>query len=233
MDTDDIIVLGDKVELLLEDNNIYRTRIEDLTDTGLLLVALPSIGGVPAPLYIDDKISLSFYRETGRYIATVEVVAFENQGDARFVWLLQVAAPHRQQRRGDFRLPARLDVTVCEYIDGLERDLPLYEEIEHELATLKEKASTKDISVTGVALKSNREYEYGEKYLLKVFLDGKQPGIKPFLVCAEVMRSSQTEESRINFIGMRYYGAANNRSEVLSRYLFAEQLKIMRNRRYD
>jgi len=230
MQADEIIVLGDQVELILEDNKTYKTKIEDVTDTGLLLVAVPSLGGIQAPLYIDDRISLGFYRESGRYTTTMEVVAFEKQGEAQFVWLLQITVPFHHQRRGEFRLPTIMDVNVCEYVDGIEKEIPLFGEVGKTVVV--EKVSTRDISVSGVAIKTTRDYEYGEKYLLKMPLEGPQQNTKPFLVCAEVMRVTQSSDGRINFIGMQYYGISNNRSEILARFVFSQQQQLIRQRRY-
>jgi len=232
MEEEDIIILGDKVELVLEDNKIYKTKIEDLTDTGLYLVAVPSLGGVPAPLYLDDRISVGFYRESGRFTATMEVVAFEKQGEAPYVWLMQITTPSKQQRRGEFRLPTRLEVNICEYKDGMETSLPVFGEANEQ--EIMENVNTRDISVSGVAFKSKKEYNAGEKYLLKVYIEDQQARSQPFLVCAEVMRALKLPDSRVQHIGMRYCGMTNNRSEVLSRYVFSEQQKIIRQgRRFD
>jgi len=226
---DEIIVIGDNVELILDDNRVYKTKIEDAADPGLFLVAVPSLGGIPAHLYINDRISFGFYRTAGRYATTMEVVAFEKQNLVNYVWLMQMAPAYKQQRRDAYRLPVSIRVQVCEYIDDIELNLPLYGDLGEE--TLLESVNTMDISITGIALKSSRPYESGEKYLLKIYFAGQQGESRPLLVCAEVMRCLPTHEPTIKKIGMRYYGETRNRGDILSRYIFTQQQKLIKQRK--
>jgi len=229
MDEDDIIVLGDQVELALENNRIYKTKIEDMTDNGLYFAAVPSLGAKPAPLYIGDKISLGYYRSTGRFSATMEVVAFEKQNDITFVWLMQKTAPVRQQRRDAYRLRTSLEVQVFEYTEDLEKYLQLCGEMEGH--TVLDNVTTRDVSVTGIALRTKRGYEPGEKYLLRMRFPEQPISAKSFLVCAEVVRSSPTREKGANYIGMRFIGVTNNMSDVLSKYVFTQQQILIKQKK--
>jgi len=229
MQADDIIVLGDKVELVLDDNRVYKTKVEDLTDTGLFLVAVPSLGAMPARLYLNDRIIVGFYRQVGRFITTMEVVAFEKQREIQYVWLLQITQPFKQQRRDAYRLPISIGVQVCEYTDWIENELPLYGD--EDRGAIIENVNTIDISITGIALRSSRLYEHGEKYQLKIFFADRQEGAKPFLICSEVMRCLPTRETHVSKIGMRFYAATRNRGDILSRYIFTQQQRLIKQRK--
>jgi len=229
MQADDIIVIGDKVELTLENNQVYKSKVEDKTDSGLILIAVPNLWGTYAPLYIGEEISLGFYRESGWFTTKMEAVSFEKQGEAQFVWLMQMEAPHRHQRRDAYRLPVRLRVKVYEYKDGMEKDIKHSgNEAEHDTI---EETNTKDVSIGGISFTTKRGYEPGEKYLLKVFLEESPGQVKPFLVCAEVMRTVPTNDSKVNSIGMQFQGVTYNGSEVLSKYVVGQQQILIKQRR--
>ena len=226
---EDLILLGERVEIITGNNRVYISKVEDLIKDGVFLVNVPTLGGQPVPLYVGDRVDVGFYRETGRYATTMEVMAFENIDEVRFVWLQQKTEPHRQQRRDAYRLPIMLKVKVCEYKEGMEKDLPIFGETA-EQGTVDE-VKTRDISIGGVAIATKREYGAGEKYLLKVFLDDQQKNSDPLLVCAEVIRASQPHDEKVGDIGLRFHAATNNRSEVLSKYVFNQQQKQIKKRR--
>ena len=229
MQADDIIVIGDKIELTLEGNRVYKSKVEDISETGLILVTVPTLWGMYAPIYAGEKISLGFFRESAWYTSTMEVESFVKQGEAHFVWLLQVTPPHRHQRREAYRLPVRLKVKVREYTDGMEKDLVQsgsgagHVEIEE--------ANTRDVSIGGLAITTKRFYEPGERYLLEVFLDETPDRTRPFLVCAEVMRAAPTSDNRANSIGLQFKGVTNNGNEVLSKYVLTRQQKLIQQRK--
>ena len=229
MQSDDIIVLGDKVELILDDDRVFTTKVEDLTGTGLFLVAVPTLEAMPAHLYMNDKIIVGFYRHAGRFVTTMEVVAFEKQKEVQYVWLMQLTQPFKQQRRDAYRLPIDIKVHVCEYVEEMEKALPLYGAADG--GTIIEKINSIDLSITGIALRSSRSYESGEIYQLKIFFADRPGDTRPFLVCSEVMRCLPTRESKVSKIGMRYYGASRSRGDILSKYVFTQQQKLIKQRK--
>ena len=233
MQEDDIIALGDKVELTLENNRVYKSMIQDMTGSELFLVATPSLKGRLAPLYLNDKISMSYFRESAVYTMTVEVVAFEKQGEVQFVWLLQITEPSRYQRRDAYRLPIRLKVKVREYVDGMEMNLPLHENaaVQNPLSNPIESVNTKDLSIGGISIMTKRKYKPGEKYLLEVSMDGSQDNVRQFLICAEVKRIIPSDDNKSAFIGMQFFGVTNNRSEILSRYVLRRQQILIKQQK--
>jgi hypothetical protein len=121
MHDDSEIIVGDKVDLFKEKGRHYKTMIEDIYEGGLYLVGVPSIGGIPMMIHVDDEISLVFYRESGIFIAPMKVAAFEKSGEVRYALLFLKGAPEREQRRGAFRLPVRVKVLICEQSDDAEK----------------------------------------------------------------------------------------------------------------
>jgi len=115
MKNDDVIKLGDMVDLAGHKNRMYRTKIEDMTPNGLFLVGVPRFSGAPMPIHVNEDIYLVYYRPNGRFIVRMNVVGFEKRGDIRYVWLYQKTEPYKDQRREAFRVPVRRAVSVCEH----------------------------------------------------------------------------------------------------------------------
>jgi len=86
---DDVIVVGDKVDLVTRTGKVYRTMIEDRLGNGPYLAGIPHRKGVHMFVAQDDDIYVVFYRESGRYIAHMKVVALEKRGEIRYMWLAQ------------------------------------------------------------------------------------------------------------------------------------------------
>jgi c-di-GMP-binding flagellar brake protein YcgR len=120
MQDDSEIIVGEKVELVQGNDRFYKTMIEDIYEGGVHLVGVPSVGGVPILLYVDDEVDIIFHRKSGKYAATMKVIAFEKRGEIRYVLLQQKAQAHKDQRRGAYRLPVRMKVLICEQTNGTE-----------------------------------------------------------------------------------------------------------------
>jgi c-di-GMP-binding flagellar brake protein YcgR len=228
-DEGSIIVVGDKVELIGEKNRAYRTMIEEVTEKSLYLAGVPSQGGIPMLLHVNDIVPMVFYRESGRYVARMKVAGFEKVREVRYVLLLLTEEPQRDQRRGAFRLPARLKTLVCEYIDEIEKKLPIYTDIPGTVTV--DTIGSKDISVTGIALTTKRLYVPGEKYLLRLNLSESVESATPFYICAAVTRSLPGQVKDSFFVGMRYFGQTRTMNEALSKYVFTRQQKIIKQQR--
>jgi len=261
MRDDSEIVVGEKVDLVKEKGRFYRTMIEDMYGGGSYLVGVPSIGGIPMLLHVDDEVFMVFYRESGRYIAPMRVAAFEKSGEIRYALLLQKSEPQRDQRRGAFRLPARMKVLVCEYEEGMEKRLAAAETSKASEETAEpdagedgdgaapadaaetddggntnvietvtlEAVASKDISLTGISISTKREYRPGEVYLLKLHLRDPLEK-KPFTVCARVTRAYPGHDRGTFHVGLRFIGLTRNMNEALSRYVYALQQKLLKQR---
>lgn len=230
MRNDDLITIGDKVELVKAGGRTYKTMIEDFTGNGFFLAGVPSSGGMPMTLRPGEELTLNFSRESGKYSAGVSVVGFEKRGEVRYAWLMQRSRPRIHQRREAFRLPAEIKVLICGYEDEVEHKLRLNEDID--AAEILETVSSKDISVTGAALVVRRKYELAEKLLLKTYLSErqlKQP--PPFIICAKVVRLVPELYRGRNCVGIQFFGQTKGMHEYLSKYMLNQQQKQIRQRK--
>jgi hypothetical protein len=224
-----VIVVGDKVDLVGEKGRLYRTMIEDVTENVLYLVGVPSHGGIPMLLHVDEEVFMVFYRESGRYIARFRVAGFEKKGEIRYAMLLLKEKPHHDQRREAYRLRSRMKSQICEYEDGIEMDLPVIGDIAE--AVVLETVSSRDVSITGVALITKNDYMPGEKFLLRMYFGIQTPAPPPFLICAKVMRTTHGFEKDTYNKGMKFFGQTRNMHEFLSRYILDQQQKQIKQRR--
>ena len=230
---DKIIVVGDLVDLAPKDGGApFRTKIEDRTENGVLLVNLPGSGRLDAIIHPDDILALTYYRETGRYTAQVKVEGFARDKGIRYMMLTQVSEPVRDQRRMYFRLPVSLDVTMYAYTERVEKKVSVREEIDKAKAIALETAGTKDISITGIAVLSKNEYKTGSKFILDIFFKENHQGKEaPFTIFAEVMRTDYELRKNMYRLGMHFFGQSQKMSEFLARYVLKNQQKQIKQQR--
>ena len=232
MSVNHVLAAGDKVELFAaDDERAFKTVVWEVFFDGAVLVALPVYGSIPMLIHEGDEISLVYFRESGRYTVQTRAAGFLKKDEVTYARLVRLSEPIKSQRREFFRLPVRLDVAVCKCSDdginiiaGVSR---------HDIAEVVEleTAETKDLSVTGVAIESKKEYKSGEKYLLQISLSDISKEVKPIEVHAEVVRKSYDHDRKKYMIGMRFYDQAAGTSEFLAKYVLARQQKqIMRKR---
>ena len=224
------LVVGDKVELIKEAGRFYKTMIEDDHGGGAYLVGVPSYGGIPMLLHINDEVLAVFYRESGRYVSPMRVLKLTKEGEVRYALLIQKSKPRRHQRREAFRLPVSLRAAICEYSEGIEEEL-LADAETPETAAL-EAALCLDISVTGISFTTKRQYAPGDCCLLRLYMGYRQNAMAPFDICAEVMRSSPGLKRGTYYTGFRFFGQSKRMNDHLSRYVFTEQQKQIKQRRH-
>jgi len=229
MREDNVLYIGDKIELVKGKGRVYKTMVEDIIEGVSYLVGVPSYGGIPMLLHDNDDVIVVFYRDSGRYIVPVKVLAIEKKGEVRYAHLLLKTQPHRDQRREAFRVPVRIRMLICEHSDEIEKKLSAYEDIT-DVVTLETVAS-KDISVSGISFITKREYMLGEKYMLKLHLADTLSNESPFIICAEIVRISRAVEANTYNIGMHFFGQSRPMVEKLSKYMLAQQQKQIKQRR--
>jgi hypothetical protein len=228
MREDNILIVGDKIDLIGDRSRVYKAMIEDVVENILYLVGVPRHSGVPMPLHVNDEVTLIFYRDSGRYITRMRVAGFERKGEIRYALLIMLSKPEQDQRRGAYRLSARLEVQVCEYIEDMEKKLTGYGDV-REMPVL-ESTSSRDISVTGIGILTKNDYELGEKRLLKIYFSKQRAKTLPFLICGKATRYIPWPGIGVNNVGMQFFGQTKNMNEYISRYVLKEQQKQIRNR---
>jgi len=233
------IVVGDKVDLVTRTGSVHRTMIEDKLDNGPFLAGVPSTKGIHMPVSEDDDVYVVFYRQSGRFIAQMKVVALENRGGVRYMWLTQKTRAQKNQRREAYRLPVNFEVQIFEYIEEIHKGLT-YVSNEVEAEAL-EVGNCRDLSVTGIALLTKRQYELGENYLLSLHLDRTPDSIRtrsindkstPALhLTATVRRCIPWRTTNTFNTGMQFFGMTESMSDGIAKYVLNEQQKQIKKRR--
>jgi len=229
MEKDLVLVLGDKIDITTDGRRFFKTSVGDIYKNGQVLIGPPTYRNTQMELHMFDEIYLVFYRDSGRYITQMRVVDFQTKDGVRYALLEQMIIPEKDQRREVYRLPLGLETLLCEYTDGIEMMLEMKDDIPD--AEIITEARTRDISVTGTSLLTSRECCLGEKYLLKMYLDGGRGKKTPFIICATVMRSEKSLKTDMFEIGMRFFGLTKTKSEYLSKYVLRQQQQIIVKRR--
>jgi len=232
------IIVGDKVDLVTPMGAVYRTMIEDRLDNGPFLAGVPNRKGVHMSVDRGDDIYLVFYRESGRYIAQMKVIALENRGGIRYMWIQQKTMAQKNQRREAFRLPVSFEVQIFEYMEDVEKGLTY---VKDEVRAISlEVVNSRDISVTGIALLTKKQYELGEQFLLSMHLgrtssnlkagsdDDKTPALH---LTATVRRCIPWRTSNTYNTGMQFFGMTESMSEGVARYVLTEQQRQIKRRR--
>jgi len=236
---DEIIVIGDKVDIVAQSGIVYRSMIEDRLNNGPFLVGVPNRKGIYMHVEDDDSIYLVFYRASGRYIAQMKVVATEKRGEIRYMWLMQVTRAQKNQRREAFRLAVEFIVQIFEFVENAEQGLRY---VDNETGdALLETVTCRDISVTGIALLTKRQYEFDEKCLLSLHLDRTPASIRnkslkdsssPALhLTATVKRCIPWRTGNIFNTGMQFFGMTESMSDGIAKYVLNEQQKQIKRRR--
>jgi len=235
---DEVIAVGDKVDIVTQSGQVYRTMIEDQVGEGPFLAGVPNKKGVYMYVNQDDDIYLVFYRETGRYIAQMKVVGLEKRGELRYMWLMQKTKAQKNQRRQAFRLPVDFDVRIYEYVEE-EKEGQAYVGGEAVGAVL-ESVNSRDVSVTGIALLTRRKYELKDMYTLSLYMDRNAVSVrtKPItestpvlMLTATVRRCVPWRTSNVFNTGMEFIGMTEAMSDGMAKYVLSEQQKQIKRRR--
>ena len=236
---DDVIVVGDKVDLVTRTGKVYRTMIEDRLGNGPYLAGIPHRKGVHMFVAQDDDIYVVFYRESGRYIAHMKVVALEKRGEIRYMWLAQKSMAQKNQRREAFRLPVSFNVQIFDIVDEKKDKTAAKEKVK---AIALELASSRDLSVTGVALLTGRQYELEERYLLGLHLGKTSANVISGTIAtttdeASVLNLTATVKRCIPWrtgntfnTGMHFLGLTEAMSDGIARYVLTEQQRQIKRR---
>ena len=229
MNNDLTLVIGEKIEITNDKMSYYKTNIGDMYSNGQILVGAPLYKGQVLRMRMDDEVDMAFYRESGRYSTKMRVVGFQRKDSVKYTMLEQLTAPEKNQRRDFYRLSTRSTAELYKYEYGAEVALVL-KDTSNEAEFIAE-ARARDISVTGVALITKHECKLGEKYLMRLRLDGTWERTKPFFICAKVVRSDYISESGMYDVGMNFFGLTRSRREFLTKYILGQQQKRILQRK--
>lgn len=223
---------GDRVELYSKDKNTYRAIVSEVTDNNLLYVTVPTLRSVLMQIDVGDEIYLTFFREKGRYVVRTSAKELLDIDGIKHVSLEQLSEPEIRQQREFYRLPVRLKTVVYKIIQGGDAATGDHSEVHDEAEVVEfETAETKDLSVAGVGIESSREYNKGEKYQLRIYLNFSKDDVRQVLTFVDVMRAEMNEESKMYKVGMRFFGLTADTMSELSKFVIkAQQQQIVRKR---
>ena len=213
------IKIREKLDLYLGKGPYYRTVAEDISEDNTLLVSIPTFRGIPIILRPGQEVNLYFYRENGRYVIKARVVGFELSGQIRLARLFALSAPERQQRRESFRISAMLRTILRPYYLGPFPYKPVPEE-EQEM----EEAPTFNLSATGVAVRTTREYQPGERLYLRIFLSWPQPKSAPLEITGEIKQVVKTDNVKNIFqLGIMFIDASEDMASHITKFVLMEE----------
>ena len=225
MPRDTTLIVGDKIDLTIDGRNFYKSRIDDIDGHGFIMISAPLYRQTQMHLRILDELYMVYYRESGRYIVLVRVVDIYEKNGTDYPLLELLTDPEKDQRREHYRLPVSIvDTVLFEYTESNEILLTIKDEPD-DLIKLAE-ARAKDISVSGIALMTTKWVcEVGDRFILKLYLEGIQNSASSFCVCAKVMRSEVTAESGVYDVGMQFFGIPREKTDLLTKYIMTQQQK--------
>jgi len=240
--TGEILVIGDKVDIVSGDGQVFRSMVEDRLDDGPFLVSVPHRRGRYMYVAQNDVIYLVFYRETGRYIAKMRVITLEKRGEIRYMWLLQETKAERNQRREAYRLGTTVAVVVYEIDENFSpADLEKPEPVDpRNVLNIFETVTSRDISIKGIALSSKKVYTVGDEFFLGVDLDktsdiiGGSVRLKrtpAITIRAVVRRCIPMNDNKINHVGLSFLEVSKIVNEKIARYVLIEQQKQIKSKR--
>ncbi|MDR3310590.1 MAG: flagellar brake protein [Oscillospiraceae bacterium] len=224
------IVVGDKIDLSLTKRGpLYRTKVEETTPDGRIVMALPSYKGIPLVVRRGQRLHVVFYRENGKFTAEAEVRGVTADNAVRLLVIALISDTDKEQNRDNFRVQISLKTTLYRFPDGEipedadeRNDAILYaEEIE---------ARTKDLSASGALVRTQTEFPIGEKLLISIQL-GTVRG-HTLLLPATVARAARDESGMLNvyFFGFQFSKDDDSQS-LISKFVADEQKKQIKKRK--
>lgn len=218
--------IGDRVDLYLGEGPVYRSKVEDITNSGDFLVSIPTYKGEPIEVHKGQKFQIYFYRTNGRYRVDVRMAGYRREGSLQLLELEKMSEPQKQQRRESFRLPIDLKVTVT----LLEND-SISEDILSEM-NFTEEISSLNISATGIAIKTKREYSIGDKVFLQIHLKWPNVNSKPLEIMGEVKQVELFEYTGKEYIvGISFLYVSNDIYNFISKFIMVQEQKRLRQKR--
>jgi c-di-GMP-binding flagellar brake protein YcgR len=160
MDFTDVLKIGELMEIE-SDGLRARTKLEELSMEGDLIVMQPTVRGIPLRSRPDEPAKFSFCRQDGVYMFDALMLSSFMRGNVRLCRCKPVSEVMKIQRREYYRLPIALDVIMekREEKDGVSKRC---------------RAKTVDLSENAVQLTCFTGYEQGAGFNLEIRLSEKE-----------------------------------------------------------
>ena len=218
---------GEKIDLYLGRGPYYRTMVDELPDDRTIIAPLPTYKGIPIILSQNQEIKMYFYRPNGRYVQNVKVIGFMLEGNVRLVRLMELGSAEKQQRRDTFRVTTMLRAVLRPHDFG---EFP--NKITPEEDQLMEEVPTFNISATGVAVRTTRDYSVGDRIYIRIYLTWPQQKSEQIDVMGEVRQVVSVEqEMRVKQLGMMFLDISEETSGRIEKFVIVEQQRKVKQKR--
>ena len=224
----DKIVIGDKIDLRIGNGPYYRTTVDEMSGNSTIFAAVPSYKGIPIILHIDQELRIFFYRKSGRFSVHAQVKGFTVSGEIRLIEIEIKSEPKKEQRRESFRVPTSIKAVLCVFSDPITLRAKKMLEADD---TVKEVAEARNLSETGVGLKTKFDYNISEKVLLKLHLAWPHEDSAPIELLAEARRSEYDPIRDIYYVGFQFLNAGDEMRSHISKYLLVQQQKQIKQQK--
>lgn len=222
----EVIKVGDKVDLYLGKGPYYRTTIDAVEGGRDYVVTIPSYRSIPIIVRQGQRIQMFFYRNNGRYAMNVRVMDFEMDGQVRLMRLRSLGEPEKQQRRESFRFHTSRKVIVRPFVMG-----PFPMRPDPEEADEMEEATTFNISATGIAIKTNRRYEHEERFYLQIYLNPEGPPLETLCRVRQIGRVDPVTSNGPYYIGAMFINVSEELTGIIARFVLEEERKQVKQAR--
>lgn len=219
--------LGEKVDLYLGRGPYYRTVVDDIPNKNTLILPIPTFRGISIILKMNQTVQLYFYRENGRYLIECVVIGLDLKSHVRMVALRMLTQPTRQQRRNSFRVETMVKAIIRPASLGPFPRSPIPEEEE-----LMEEVPTFNISATGIAVRTKREYHVGDQIYMRIFLAWPTEAAEPINVLCEIRQVLPVTGDRdMRQLGIMFLNANEDLSSHIAKFVLVEEQRRVRQRK--
>ena len=208
------LVVGDRVTIA-HGNHDYVSNAQDLPEPDVVVIARPTLQGVPLHLADEEEVEVIFKRTNGILSFRAVQINRVNTDGLPLIHLRAVSPVERSQRRGDFRMEKVLQVRLT-YSD------PAHPDDE----PISISAHTVNISGGGCRLMPSHPIGHGTAVGLRIRL-----GDEVVEVTGDVVRVEEaTGRDRVPVVGIRFHESESGRARILQ-YINAEQRKLLSSRK--
>jgi c-di-GMP-binding flagellar brake protein YcgR len=160
MEFADFLKIGELIEIESEGLRA-RTKLEELSIEGDLIVMQPTVKGIPLRPPQDEPAKFSFCRQDGVYMFDALMLSAFMRGNVRLCRCKPVSEVMKVQRRQYYRLPIVLDVMMekCGEKDGVRK---------------RYRSKTVDLSENAVQLTCFTGFEPGTGFSIEIRLSDKE-----------------------------------------------------------
>lgn len=201
--------LGPELSLKEHSEGIYSTRVEEVSEGGIVVQA-PARHGAIVPLRPGMRLLLATPTDDGLYVVTTRVLERRSGPIPTLVLENPFSPAARVQRRRFYRVSSRL----------VERVRVIGRRGGQELSTLRGEIRDRNVSMGGVLISSVRPLPRNALVEVTLGLPGG-----PMRVAGEVMRVTRRDDGRFE-LGLRFLGLNEKQRKAINRYVYERQVDL-------